>query len=83
LLPDGQLIVLMADHQTTGGYPRVANIISAHLPALAQMNVGEKINFHMADQDTAEKLFIKQKLHLLQLQTACKLRLEYFIHENN
>ncbi len=35
LLPDGQLIILMADHQTTGGYPRLAHVISAHLPKLA------------------------------------------------
>ena len=36
LLPDGQLIVLMADHQTTGGYPRIGHVISADLPFLAQ-----------------------------------------------
>lgn len=83
LLPDGQLIILMADHQTTGGYPRVAAIITAHLPQLAQMNAGEKIKFRLIEQATAEKLFIKQKLHLLQLQNACKLRLENFIHEIN
>ncbi len=34
LLPDGQLIVLMADHQTTGGYPRIGHVISSHLPKL-------------------------------------------------
>ena len=83
LLPDGQLIILMADHQTTGGYPRVATIISAHLSQVAQMNAGEKIRFRFTDQATAEKLFMKQKLHLLQLQNACKLRLENFIHEIN
>ena len=83
LLPDGQLIILMADHQTTGGYPRVANIISAHLPRIAQMNAGEKISFRITDQFMAEKLFIKQKLHLLQLQNACRFRLENFIHEIN
>jgi antagonist of KipI len=32
LLPDGQLIALMADHQTTGGYPRIAHVITAHQP---------------------------------------------------
>ena len=35
LLPDGQLIVLMADHQTAGGYPRLANVISSDLPLRA------------------------------------------------
>lgn len=34
LLPDGQLIILMADHQTTGGYPRVAQVIAADLSKL-------------------------------------------------
>lgn len=83
LLPHGQLIILMADHQTTGGYPRVAYIISAHLPKLAQMNAGEKIKFRITNRTHAEQLLIKQKLHLLQLQNACKLRLENFIHEIN
>ena len=43
LLPDGQLIILMADNQTTGGYPRLGNIISAYLPMLAQMKAGDKV----------------------------------------
>lgn len=76
LLPDGQLIILMADHQTTGGYPRLGNIISAHLSRLAQMKAGEDIHFRFTDHQTAETLFIKQKHHLHQLQIACKLRLE-------
>jgi len=76
LLPDGQLIVLMADHQTTGGYPRVAHVISAHHSRLAQMKPGEQFNFRFTDQQTAEELFIKQQQHLLQLQNACKFKLE-------
>ena len=81
LLPDGQLIILMADHQTTGGYPRLGNIISAHLPILAQMNTGEKIRFKFADHQAAESLLLQQQQHLLQLEIACKLRLENYIHE--
>jgi antagonist of KipI len=76
LLPDGQLIILMADHQTTGGYPRLGNIISTHLPKLAQMKGGEEIRFKFTDHDTAESLIIKQNQHLLQLEIACKLKLE-------
>lgn len=45
LLPGGQLIVLMADHQTTGGYPRIAHITSTHLSKLAQMKPNEEIKF--------------------------------------
>lgn len=79
LLPDGKLIVLMADHQTTGGYPRIAHVISAHQSKLAQMKAGDKIHFQLTDQQTAEEMLVKQHKHLLQLKTACKFKLqEYF-----
>lgn len=79
LLPDGQLIILMADHQTTGGYPRVAHVISAHHSKLAQMKAGEMLRFQLATQQMAEELLIKQQQHLMQLQNACTFRLqEYF-----
>ena len=80
LLPEGQLIILMADHQTTGGYPRLGNVISVHLPMLAQMQAGEQIRFKFTDHQTAESLLIKQQQHLQQLEIACKLRLENYIH---
>jgi len=83
LLPDGQLIILMADHQTTGGYPRPGYIISAHLSRLAQMKAGDKIHFVFTTQKNAEELLINQQQHLLQLQNACNFRLENYIHENN
>jgi antagonist of KipI len=83
LLPGGSLILLMADHQTTGGYPRVAHVITAHHSKLAQMKPGEKLYFRITDSKTAEKLLLKQQQHLLQLQNACKFRLENFLRENN
>lgn len=82
LLPDGGLIVLMADHQTSGGYPRVAHVISAHHSRLAQMKAGDKIHFRLTDQQTAEELLIKQQQHLLQLQNACTFRLQEYFHAN-
>ena len=83
LLPDGQLIILMADHQTTGGYPRLGNIISVHLPMLAQMRVGDKIYFKFTDHQNAEDLLLKRHQHLMQLEIACKLRLESYLHERS
>jgi antagonist of KipI len=80
LLPDGQLILLMADHQTAGGYPRVAHVISAHQPRLAQMRPGETIRFQFTDHDTAEKLFVQQQQHLQQLHTASLFKLEELLH---
>ena len=37
---DGQPIVLLADRQTTGGYPKIANVISADIPALGRLKAG-------------------------------------------
>ena len=79
LLPDGQLIVLMADHQTTGGYPRVAHVISADIPSLSQTGVGQKIVFTQTHSSTAENMLLQQQRNLQQLQNACTFRLqEYF-----
>ncbi|TMI96073.1 MAG: biotin-dependent carboxyltransferase family protein [Bacteroidetes bacterium] len=83
LLPNGELIVLMADHQTTGGYPRIAHVVSAHLPRLAQKQPGDVIYFRLTDQEHAEDLLLQQQQHLLQLQNACKFRLEDFFKTAN
>ncbi len=71
LLPNGQLIVLMADHQTTGGYPRIAHVISAHLPKFAQLRPGDRIQFKLTDHRAAEELLTVQKKELHILQRAC------------
>tara|TARA_R100000697_G_scaffold112238_1_gene129749 strand:+ start:87 stop:962 length:876 start_codon:yes stop_codon:yes gene_type:complete len=43
----GQPIVLMADAQTTGGYPRIANVSSTDLDRLAQFKPGDKVKFEL------------------------------------
>ena len=42
---DGQPIVMLADHQTMGGYAKIATVISADLPALAQLRPGQRVCF--------------------------------------
>lgn len=79
LLPNGQLIVLMADHQTTGGYPRVGHVISAHLPKLAQLRPSDCIHFKITDIATAENLLIAQQQELNILQRACTGRLNQMV----
>ncbi|HYC39605.1 MAG TPA: biotin-dependent carboxyltransferase family protein [Chitinophagaceae bacterium] len=74
-LPSGTLTILMADHQSTGGYPRLGHVISADLPKLAQMQPGDQLKFSFTDLVTAEQLIRQQQQHLLQLKNACKLRL--------
>jgi len=76
LLPSGQLVALMADHQTTGGYPRIAHVASVDLPKLAQMQTGKELAFICIDEEKAETLLIQQHQYLYQLQLACSLRLE-------
>ena len=64
LLPDGQMIVLMADHQTAGGYPRIANVISADLPLLAQLGPGDGVGFRLVSIDEAEFLLARREKDL-------------------
>ncbi len=71
LLPDGQLIVLMADHQTTGGYPRIAHVITAHLPKLAQLRPSNCIQFKLMDMEAAEELLVLREKELHILQRSC------------
>ena len=51
---NGLPIILLADRQTTGGYPKVATVISADLPALGRMTPGAKVSFAAVDIDAAE-----------------------------
>jgi len=49
----GQPIVLMRDRQTAGGYPKIATVISADLPRLAQMRPGAGIRFRAVEREEA------------------------------
>jgi len=51
---NGQPIVLLADRQTTGGYPKIATVISADLPALGRVPIGAKISFEAVSTEAAE-----------------------------
>jgi antagonist of KipI len=74
LLPDGQMIVLMADHQTSGGYPRVAHVISRDLPLLAQLGANDKVAFHMITPAEAEQLAIEFENELNFFRVGCKFQ---------
>ncbi|MFY1663108.1 biotin-dependent carboxyltransferase family protein [Pseudomonas sp. Pseu.R1] len=58
--PSGQPLILMADRQTTGGYPRIAQVASVDLPRLAQMLPGDALRFSLIDLHAAQKLFIER-----------------------
>jgi len=53
---NGAPIALMADHQTTGGYPRIAEIVAADVPRLAQLAPGGRLRFARCSLETAADL---------------------------
>ena len=59
LLPSGQMIILMADHQTTGGYPKIGHVIKQDLPLLAQLNPGDRITFEIVSVKEAEEIELR------------------------
>lgn len=71
LLPDGNLIILMADHQTTGGYPRIASVIKSDLPMLAQMSPNENIRFRLVSLNEAEAEWQSREKLLAELKQVC------------
>jgi len=75
LLPDGQLIILMADHQTTGGYPRIGCIVSSHLPVLAQKRPGDQIKLEETNIHVAEKFYALQQEYLSRLEKEIQERI--------
>jgi Allophanate hydrolase subunit 2 len=74
LLPNGQMIVLMADHQTTGGYPRIASIASVDLPLIAQLGAGDKVSFHRITIGEAEELAMQFERDLALMKLGVRLR---------
>jgi len=58
--PDGQPIILFVEHQTTGGYPKPANVISADFRRLGQLRPRDQVAF--------ERVTIEQALRVLQQQ---------------
>lgn len=53
--PSGEMIVLLADHPTTGGYPVIATVVTADLPLLAQVRPGDTIRFREVDLAEADR----------------------------
>ncbi|HTQ32298.1 MAG TPA: biotin-dependent carboxyltransferase family protein [Opitutaceae bacterium] len=64
--PDGQPIILMADAQTIGGYPKIAHVISVDLPLLAQLRPGDTVQFTEVTIEGAHKLWHARE-HVLAL----------------
>ena len=59
--PSGEPILLMADRQTTGGYPQIATVITADLPVAAQLAPGDWIEFEVCTREGAISALVAQE----------------------
>lgn len=57
----GLPIILFVEQQTTGGYAKIANVISADLHSLGQLRPRDEIRFEQADWNTAHALLLEQE----------------------
>lgn len=73
--PGGDPIVLMADGQTVGGYPRIAQVITVDLPILAQAAPGARVRFREVSLAEAQALYLSAERDLRQLAGAIRSRL--------
>ena len=59
--PNGQPIISFVDHQTTGGYPKIANVITADLCKLGQLRHQDEFRFDLVSMEEAETLRLAQE----------------------
>jgi biotin-dependent carboxylase-like uncharacterized protein len=59
--PDGQPIILFVEHQTTGGYPKIANVISADFHSLGQLRPRDPVRFEQVSIGAALALLRAQE----------------------
>jgi antagonist of KipI len=71
---DGNPIVLLADRQTTGGYPRIAQIITVDLPVVAQAKPGNVLSFVRISHEEAQMLYIEREQEFKRLKKAIELK---------
>jgi allophanate hydrolase len=69
---DGTPFVLLADCQTTGGYPRIGTVIPPDLPIVAQTSAGKRIQFQFITRDQALALYRAAAAHLKTLPKAIR-----------
>lgn len=67
-ITNGQPIVMMADRQTTGGYPKLGCVITADLPLLAQLKAGDKVRFRPVSVAAAQTVYRRQQKALDDLE---------------
>ena len=70
---DGQILVLMADRQPTGGYPKIAHVGRADIGRLAQLRPGDTCRFQIVDAETARTALLALEDQLARGPTLARL----------
>lgn len=73
---DGNPIILMADRQTTGGYPKIAEVITVDLPLISQLKPGDHLRFNEVSIEEAQRLLKLQEKKINCLKRAIALKKE-------
>ena len=66
----GKPIIMLADRQTTGGYTKIANVITVDFRILAQLKAGDKVRFEKVSVQQAQSLLLSYRKALLTLRSA-------------
>lgn len=70
---EGNPIVLLADRQTTGGYPKIGQIATVDLPLIAQVKPGETVTFAEISLSEAQRLYVQRERELALFQQGITL----------
>ncbi|EGA89048.1 hypothetical protein GPDM_12517 [Planococcus donghaensis MPA1U2] len=73
---DGNPIILMADRQTTGGYPKIGQVASVDLPLIAQLKQGQSLRFKEISLADAQQRYIEQEQHIREIKASIQLKQE-------
>lgn len=74
--PDGQPIILMADRQTTGGYPKIGQVATVDLPKVSQSKPGEFLRFERITLEEAQNALVEERQLIHQLTQSISLKLQ-------
>lgn len=81
LLPDGQVIVLMADHQTTGGYPRIATLIRAEWPRFNRLTAGAPGYFAWTTPELAWSMLQDREGLMNKIKSGCLMNFRRYFYK--
>jgi antagonist of KipI len=71
--PDGNPIILLADKQTAGGYPKIAHVACVDIQRIVQLKPNDKLTFEKITLKEAEKLYFQREKYISDIKKSIKL----------